>query len=137
MANDIENEVGYKNPPKAFRFKKGRSGNPSGRPRKVPGIPELLGKVAKQKVLTNGKNGPKHMTKLEASVTQITNKAASGDLKAAKLLFEIMNSCPPGVRQKDIETKASSAKAKLLALVEARYGSLAEGTEERDRRSGQ
>ena len=66
------------------------------------------------------------MTKLEASVTQTTNKAASGDLKAAKLLFEIMNSCPQGVRQEDIEAKASSAKAKLLALVEARYGSLAE-----------
>ena len=52
MAHDIENEGGYKKPPKAFQFQKGRSGNPSGRPRKAKGIPELLGKVAKQKILT-------------------------------------------------------------------------------------
>ena len=28
-----ESEVGYRSPPKATRFKKGRSGNPAGRPR--------------------------------------------------------------------------------------------------------
>jgi hypothetical protein len=65
MAHDIKNEGGYKKPPKAFQFQKGRSGNPSGRPRKAQGIPELLGKIAKQKVLTKGNNGPQWMTKLE------------------------------------------------------------------------
>ena len=137
MANDMENEVGYKKPPKAFQFQKGRSGNPSGRPRKAQGIPEVLGKVAKQKVLTNGKNGPRRMTKLEASVTQMTNKAASGDLKAAKLLFEMVNRFPEGIKREDMEAMASSAKAKLLELFEARHGLVAEGGPERDPLSGQ
>lgn len=60
---DNENDTGYKKPPKAFQFQKGRSGNPSGRRRKAQGIPEMLGKVTKQRVRTNGKNGLQWMTK--------------------------------------------------------------------------
>ena len=118
MAKDTENQVGYKTPPKASRFKKGRSGNPSGRPRKVPGIPELLTKVSKQKVLTNGKNGPKYMTKLEASLTQLVNKAVSGDLKAEKLLLEMMNRFPEIVEQGNMKVTETSVREKLLAAVE-------------------
>ena len=118
MAKDTENQVGYKTPPKASRFKKGRSGNPSGRPRKVPGIPELLTTVAKQKVLTNGKNGPKYMTKLEASLTQLVNKAASGDLKAEQLLLEMMNRFPEIVEQGNMKVTETSVREKLLAAVE-------------------
>jgi hypothetical protein len=76
MAADLENEVGYRKPPKANQFQRGRSGNPSGRPHKPPGLPELLRKIAKQKVLTNTKNGPKRMTKLEASLTQLAQNRA-------------------------------------------------------------
>ena len=120
MANDTEDQVGYKKPPKASQFPKGRSGNPSGRPRKVPGIPELLTKVSKQRVLTNGKNGPQHMTKLEASLTQLVNKAASGDLKAQRLLMELMKRFPEIVEQGDMKVKETSIREKLLAAV-ARY----------------
>ena len=126
MAHDIENEGGYKKPPKAFQFQKGRSGNPSGRPRKAQGIPELLGKITKQKVLTKGKNGLQRMTKLEASFTQLINQAASGHLKAVDLLAKMMISFPETVKPRNVEDKVSSAKAKLLELLEAHYGSLPE-----------
>lgn len=118
MANDTENQVGYKTPPKASQFQKGRSGNPSGRLRTAPGIPELLGKVSKQKVLTNGKNGSKYMTKLEASLTQLANKAASGDLKAAKLFTEMVSRFPKPVRQENMKATETSAREKLLAALE-------------------
>jgi hypothetical protein len=118
MAEDTENQVGYKKPPKASRFQKGRSGNPSGRPRKTPGIPEMLAKVSKQKILTNGKNGHKYMTKLEASITQLMNKSASGDLKAEKLLMEIMMRFPEIGEQGNMNVTETSVREKLLAALE-------------------
>jgi hypothetical protein len=120
MPNDAEDQVGYKTPPKAFQFQKGRSGNPSGRPRQAPGIPELLAKVSKQKVLTQGNNGPKYMSKLEASLTQLTNKAASGDLKAAKILTDLITRFPEIPKGKDLKDTETGVREKLLAAL-ARY----------------
>ena len=137
MAHDIKNEGGYKKPPKAFQFQKGRSGNPSGRPRRAQGIPEMLAKVAKQKVLTKGKNGPRWMTKFEACITQLINQAARGDLKAIHLYAKMMTLFAQTVNPTDAEDKATSAKAKLLKLLEARYGAFDEGSMEGDRASGQ
>jgi hypothetical protein len=94
MADDRENEVGYKKPPKASQFQKGKSGNPGGRPKQEPGIAGVFRKISKQKVRTNGQNGPQSMTKLEASMTQLVNKAASGDLKAMKVLMQMASWFP-------------------------------------------
>jgi outer membrane protein OmpA-like peptidoglycan-associated protein len=137
MAHDIESEVGYRKPPKAFQFQKGRSGNPSGRPRNVPGIPELLWEIANQKVLILGKNGSKHITILKAILTQVANKGATGDLKAAKLLVEMLARFPASMKRENMEVMASSAKAKLLELFKARNDSHAEGAAEPDQPSCQ
>jgi hypothetical protein len=48
----------------------------------------------RNKVRTNGQNGPLCMTKLEAVVTQLLNKAASGDLKATKVLVQMASRFP-------------------------------------------
>ena len=118
MEKDTENQVGYKTPPKASQFKKGRSGNPSGRPRRAPGIAELLGKVSKQKVLTQGKNGLKSMSKAEASITQLLNKAAGGDLKAMKLLVDTKARFPEIAKGKDLKDTEKSVREKFLAALE-------------------
>jgi hypothetical protein len=89
MADDFENAIGYKKPPKASQFQKGRSGNPSGRPRTGPGIAEVVRRVSRQVVLTSGPKGQQRMTKLEASITQLLNKAATGDLKAMKVFLQM------------------------------------------------
>jgi hypothetical protein len=117
MEKDTENQVGYETPPKASQFQRGCSGNPSGRPRRAPGIAELLGKVSKQKVLTQGKNGPKSMSKLEASPTQLVNKAAGGDLKAAKLLTDLMTRFPEIAEGKDLKDREKNVREKLLAAL--------------------
>jgi len=99
VGEDREDEVGYGKPPKASRFQKGKSGNPSGRPRRNPGIAELFRKVSKQVVQANGPNGQRRrMTKLEASVTQLMNKATAGDLKAMKVLLQMASRFPELVK---------------------------------------
>jgi hypothetical protein len=135
MAHDLEYEVGYRKPPKAFQFQKGCSGNPGGRPRNVPGIPELLWEIANQKVLILGKNGSKYITILKAILTQVASKGATGDLKAAKLLVEMLSRFPASVKRENMEVMASSAKAKLVELFKARNNSLAEGAAEPDQLS--
>lgn len=135
MAHEIGYEVGYRKPPTAFQFQKGRSGNPGGRPRNVPGIPELLWEIANQKVLILGKNGSKYITILKAILTQVANKGATGDLKAAKLLVEMLARFPASMKRENMEVMASSAKAKLLELFKARNNSLAEDAAEPDQLS--
>jgi hypothetical protein len=98
MADNRELEVGYKNPPKATQFQKGRSGNLSGRRRADPSIPAVFRRVAKQTVRTNGQNGAHRMTKLEASITQLMNKAATGDLRATKVLMQMASRFPELVK---------------------------------------
>jgi hypothetical protein len=94
MAEHDGYDVGYKKPPKGSQFQKGKSGNSNGRPKQNPGIAEVFRKVSKQKVRTNGPNGSICMTKLEASMTQLVNKAASGDLKAVKAVMMMVRSFP-------------------------------------------
>jgi Family of unknown function (DUF5681) len=94
MADDCESEVGYRKPPKASQFQKGKSGNPRGRPRENPGIVSVFKKVSKQVVRTNGPNGQQRMTKLEAGITQLVNKAAAGDLKAMKVVMQMASRFP-------------------------------------------
>ena len=98
MADDRENEVGYKKPPRASQFPKGKSGNPGGRPRKDPCMAAVFRKVSRQVVSAIGKNGPQRMTKLEASVTQLVNQAATGDLKAMKVLMLMASRFPELVK---------------------------------------
>lgn len=98
MSEDNEYNVGYGRPPKGSQFQKGTSGNSSGRPKQDPGIAAVFRKVSKQKVIANGPNGQQSISKLEASVTQLVNKAASGDLKAMKVLFQTASRFPELVK---------------------------------------
>jgi len=94
MAEDYEYDVGYGKPPKASQFPKGQSGNSRGRPKENPGIAAMFRRVSKQVVQTNGKSGQQRMTKLEASITQLVNKAATGDLKALKVFMQTASRFP-------------------------------------------
>jgi len=79
--------VGYKKPPRHTQFKPGQSGNPKGRPKKAATLPDVLSKELRTRVpiVNNGKR--KKVSMLEAIVKQHLNKAASGDSKAAAIVF--------------------------------------------------
>ena len=94
-SNDNYN-VGYGKPPKNRQFQKGRSGNPSGRPKgSKKNIPEIIQKICHASVKVKGENGQHYyITKVEAVMTQLINSAAKGDHKAARTLFHILKAFP-------------------------------------------
>jgi hypothetical protein len=89
--------VGYAIPPKASQFKKGQSGNPKGRKKGALGLSTIIGKSAKEWVTVQENGTRKSMTKTEAAIKQLFNKATSGDQRAIKLMADLMNLHTGGV----------------------------------------
>lgn len=84
--------VGYGKPPLHTRFRKGRSGNPRGRPRRKTDLASLLTEALGRRSALEGR---KAVTQREAIVAALVEKSASGDLRATKLLFELMRQIGP------------------------------------------
>ena len=75
-------DVGYRRPPMATRFQKGHSGNPSGRPKGRKNLATVLSQALQVKIPVTEAGRRRLKTKLEVAITQVVNKAASGDLRA-------------------------------------------------------
>ena len=80
---EIEGGVGYRRPPVGSRFRKGRSGNPRGRPRgRRNELPYDV--VLGQKVTIREDGLERHVTAAEAFLLQVTKKGLDGDGAAAR-----------------------------------------------------
>ena len=77
-------EVGFGRPPKGTRFKKGSSGNPTGRPTKKMSVSDLFERELAGKVTVNGPGGPEKMTKQELLIRSNINEAIKGRPAAFK-----------------------------------------------------
>jgi hypothetical protein len=96
MADDQDdNKVGTGRPPLHTRFRKGQSGNPGGRSKKK--LHALLADALNEPVFVTVDGERRKITKREAVVHQLLNKSATTDLRATKMLFDMI---------KDAEQKA-------------------------------
>jgi hypothetical protein len=80
--------VGYRRPPRHSRFRKGQSGNPSGR-RKGSGIRSALEKVLDRKVTVTVDGERLKVPLTEALVLQLVQKAAAGDARSIREVLKI------------------------------------------------
>ena len=80
-------ETGYGKPPRHTRFQKGRSGNPKGRPRGSKNSATLLMEALHEPVIISENGRRKKITKQQAIIKQVVNKAASGDHRSIQLLL--------------------------------------------------
>ena len=81
-------EIGYGKPPKSGQFKKGISGNLSGRPKKPSDSASELMKELQSKVTYHENGKRKAITKSVGINRQVVNKALSGNLQAARMVFD-------------------------------------------------
>ena len=83
--------IGYGKPPARTRFKKGQSGNPTGRPKGTPNFVTALERALGEQVVVNEGGQRRTVTKLEATVTQLVNKATMGDARATQQLLHVIH----------------------------------------------
>ena len=89
---DDDYKTGFGKPPKRSQFKPGRSGNLKGRPKGRKNLASIIDAACNEKVRVKDGNGYRTISKIEALVTQLMNKAALGDVKAIKELVRLYES---------------------------------------------
>jgi hypothetical protein len=93
MPTERQYTVGKGKPPEHTRFQKGQSGNPRGRRKGSKNVATLLEQVLNERVVVTENGKRKRITKLQAMLKQLANKAASGDHRAIKLLMPLAETC--------------------------------------------
>jgi hypothetical protein len=135
MKDDAKNEpcdVGYGKPPKDTQFKKGQSGNLSGRPKGTLNLATVLERTLREQVVINENGRRKVITKLEAAITQLVNKAASGDAHAMRYLCQLVISAEERSVVEPI-TQFSDSDRKVMDNILKRFQkSFKDGNDETD-----
>ena len=80
-------EVGYGKPPKATQFKKGQSGNPSGK-KKPASLEDILKRTLAKQVTVTVDGKKQSLPMMEVIIQALVRKAATGDLAAIKTVVQ-------------------------------------------------
>jgi hypothetical protein len=113
-------QVGYGKPPRHTRFKRGQSGNPRGRPRGSKNLPTLLTEALNKRVIVAENEGRRKVTKREAIITQLVNRSAKADLRAIKILLDIIQDIERRTEPTSPETSFGLADQKVIEQLKAR-----------------
>jgi hypothetical protein len=121
MADDCKDDaIGYKRPPPHTRFRPGRSGNPSGRPKRKPTFRAAL--LEELAAIMPGKDPQRAGSKLQALVKTLVDTAIAGDARAQSLLVGAL------ARMGDAEeNEAVSLTADDQEILDAYMGSEVKG----------
>jgi hypothetical protein len=84
-----DNKVGFRKPPEATRFRKGRSGNPRGRPKGSLNLATDLTAELGERITVREDGKPRRVTKQRALIKSLLAKALQGDVRAASTLLAL------------------------------------------------
>jgi hypothetical protein len=130
---DSDYQVGYGKPPQHTRFKQGESGNPTGRPKGSKNLTTLLEKELKQRVLVTENGRRRSITKQEAMVKHLVNKAVSGDRSLMQLLLEEIRLSEARLASSPSNANLEEADHEVMRQIEERMRQLMKGEKENAR----
>jgi len=108
--------------PAHTRFTKGQSGNPRGRPPGAKNLKTLLSEALNEPVIVTENGGHRKITKREAIVTQLVNRSATADLRAIKILLDILRDIEGQTEPASPETSAfTAADEKVIEQLRVRF----------------
>lgn len=93
--NEDDYAVGYCKPPKSTQFKKGKSGNPNGRPKGAKGLNSIAKDNLLERVAVRTGKGTKRITRIEAVVLKLLEAAGNGDHRAMVQLMSMYSAAVP------------------------------------------
>jgi hypothetical protein len=114
-------EVGYRRPPVHSRFKKGRSGNPNGRPKGTKNLRSDLTEELQEKITVKEGDRAIRVSKQRAVIKVLVTRTLKGDPQAAKnLLNAFFKLIDPSVGEGEPDQRLSDNEEELLAAIYAR-----------------
>ena len=130
---DSDYRVGYARPPVHSQFRKGRSGNPRGRPRASRALTGIWLSVWNEKVTVTENGQRRRITKQEAAIKQLANKAAGGDKRAIEAMIRFQAMLGPDAPTRGAEAPSEERSPQIdrqkiaLALLNLFHGPASTG----------
>jgi hypothetical protein len=117
----VEERVGYGRPPLATRFRVGQSGNPRGRPKGARNLSTVVASALGERVAVTENGRRRRITKLEAAIKQLVNRAAAGEARATALLIQLAQATEARTSLAECE-RVGEADAIVMAELVRRLG---------------
>lgn len=115
---DPDYAIGYGRPPKATRFRAGKSGNPKGRPKGTRSVAGILNGILQQKIAVTEGGKTRRMATLEVMLRRLVNDAMRSEPQAMKLLLALVDryatAQEPAVRPGDLLAEDRAILAQYL-----------------------
>lgn len=83
-------KIGYGRPPRHARFRKGKSGNPKGRPKRAKNLPALLWELLYKRINVREGGRVQRISTWEAIFKQLIAKTIQGDPRARRDLLNCL-----------------------------------------------
>lgn len=92
----MTDDSGYKRPPKSGQFRKGKSGNPRGRPKrkKLSNEKELLREILREPMTIRENGVPRTVPKSEAMIRMLVHKGGMGDFQSFQTIRNWLSALP-------------------------------------------